>query len=127
MMIKSKQPSAVSTTFDALLSIIESKEPGTILPAQELLSKQFGISRTVLREAMSMLITRNIVTVRSKIGTRVNPKSEWLHLIPQSMNTEIQETLIMFMATFRVLGYEGYYAYTRSQALLTTLPPKDSQ
>ena|ERR1700682_1952766 len=127
MNIKDKQPSAVSTIFYALLSLIESKESGTLLPAQEALAKQFGVSRTVLREAMSMLITRNIVTVRPHIGTRINPKSEWLHLMTQSMNTEIQETLIMFMATFRVLGYEGYYAYTRAQSLLDVLPPKDTK
>jgi DNA-binding FadR family transcriptional regulator len=127
MTIKDKQPSAVSTIFYALLSLVESKEPCTILPSQEALSKQFGVSRTVLREAMSMLITRNIVTVRPHIGTRINPKSEWLHLIPQSMNTEIQETLIMFMSTFRVLGYQGYNAYLRAEALLDYLPPKDTK
>src|SRR3546814_14469176 len=39
--------------------------------------KQFGTSRTVLREAIKMLAAKGTVVSRSKVGTRVRERSAW--------------------------------------------------
>ena len=117
-----KQSSAVSRTFDALLTLVNSQGPGSFLPPQEVLAKNLGVSRTVLREAMSLVLARNIVTVRPKVGTRINPVSDWLVIVPQNTATDVREVLTMFMSVFRVMGYKDQHAYVRAQALLEKFP-----
>jgi GntR family transcriptional regulator, galactonate operon transcriptional repressor len=51
--------------------------PGSLLPNTAELSERFGVSRTVLREAYSLLTAKALIVARPKIGTRVRPKSEW--------------------------------------------------
>jgi DNA-binding FadR family transcriptional regulator len=41
------------------------------------LSKEFDVSRTVMREALSMLLARDMLDVRPKIGTRIRPMRDW--------------------------------------------------
>ncbi|MFC3676253.1 FadR/GntR family transcriptional regulator [Ferrovibrio xuzhouensis] len=50
---------------------------GELLPAEADLMKQFGTSRTVLREAIKMLAAKGMVVSRSKVGTRVRERSAW--------------------------------------------------
>jgi DNA-binding FadR family transcriptional regulator len=40
--------------------------PDQLLPPQDVLAAEFGVSRTVLREAISRLLARNMVEVRLK-------------------------------------------------------------
>jgi DNA-binding FadR family transcriptional regulator len=47
------------------------------LPPQDVLSKEFDVSRTVMREALSMLLARDMLDVRPKVGTRVRPMRDW--------------------------------------------------
>ena len=56
--------------------------PGEILPEQGELSRQLGVSRTVVREATKVLATMGLVESRSKRGTVVLPRSEWRLLDP---------------------------------------------
>ncbi len=53
------------------------KNTAPILPPQDVLSKEFDVSRTVMREALSMLLARDMLDVRPKIGTRIRPMSDW--------------------------------------------------
>ncbi|CAE6868149.1 hypothetical protein R69746_08235 [Paraburkholderia aspalathi] len=57
--------------------IVMDEYPGDVLPAQEILCKQFGISRSVLREAVSALSKRGILHILPKIGMRVTPVCNW--------------------------------------------------
>lgn len=50
---------------------------GELLPAEVELIKQFGASRTVLREAIKMLSAKGMVVSRSKVGTRVRERAAW--------------------------------------------------
>lgn len=50
---------------------------GTLLPAEAELMKQFGTSRTVLREAIKTLSAKGMVVSRTKVGTRVRKRSAW--------------------------------------------------
>lgn len=50
---------------------------GTTLPGDVELAARFGVSRTVLREAMKTLAAKGLIVPRARIGTRVTPKDHW--------------------------------------------------
>lgn len=50
---------------------------GSILPSDAEMMERFGVSRTVLREALRTLEAKGMVEARPKVGTRVAPKSRW--------------------------------------------------
>lgn len=50
---------------------------GHILPGDAELIGQFGVSRTVLREALKTLAAKGLVEARARVGTRVLPRSRW--------------------------------------------------
>ncbi|WP_299651273.1 FadR/GntR family transcriptional regulator [uncultured Jannaschia sp.] len=50
---------------------------GALLPGDEALAERFGVSRTVLREAMKTLAAKGLVVPRARVGTRVRPRHEW--------------------------------------------------
>ena len=55
-----------------LQTILERRlKPGDRLPSEQKLCEQFGVSRTVIREALSSLAARGIIEVRSGSGLRV--------------------------------------------------------
>ncbi len=51
--------------------------PGTILPNEAEWSANFGVSRSVVREAIKMLMAKNLLSSRQKIGSWVAPKEYW--------------------------------------------------
>lgn len=56
--------------------------PGSVLPTEPELAQQFGVSRTVVREAVQALATRRLVAVRQGSGMRVESPEQWNHLDP---------------------------------------------
>jgi DNA-binding FadR family transcriptional regulator len=54
--------------------------PGTILPNEAEWSEMFGTSRSVVREAIKMLMSKNLLVSRTKVGSRVEPRENWNHL-----------------------------------------------
>lgn len=50
---------------------------GDILPGDGEMMARFGVSRTVLREALKTLEAKGLVEARAKVGTRVLPQSRW--------------------------------------------------
>ncbi len=50
---------------------------GSILPRDAELMDMYGVSRTVLREALKTLEAKGLVEARPKVGTRVCPRSRW--------------------------------------------------
>jgi DNA-binding FadR family transcriptional regulator len=72
-----KERSLVSKVMDGLVSGIVEEKYGAVLPPQDVLSKEFDVSRTVMREALSMLLARHMLDVRPKIGTRIRPMRDW--------------------------------------------------
>lgn len=69
--------SLVDKALDRLLEIVIEQGPGNAIPPQDQLARQIGVSRTVLREAISKLLTLGVITVRPKVGTTVNDTSKW--------------------------------------------------
>ncbi len=53
---------------------------GEVLPGDHDLGEQFGVSRSVLREAMKTLAAKGMVVPRTRIGTRVTDKRLWNYL-----------------------------------------------
>lgn len=56
--------------------------PGSLLPNEAEMCSRFGVSRTTLREAYSVLAAKSLIVARPKVGTRVRPKSDWNMLDP---------------------------------------------
>lgn len=50
---------------------------GELLPRDEALAERFGVSRSVLREAMKTLAAKGLIVPRARVGTRVRPRHEW--------------------------------------------------
>jgi DNA-binding FadR family transcriptional regulator len=55
---------------------------GSLLPNEEELAGEFGVSRTALREAVKVLAAKGLVQSRPRVGTRVRPRTLWNHLDP---------------------------------------------
>ncbi len=49
----------------------------SLLPGDVELMQQFGVSRTVLREALRTLAGKGLIEARARVGTRVLPRSDW--------------------------------------------------
>jgi DNA-binding FadR family transcriptional regulator len=60
------------------LAIVGGAMPvGSGLPGDAEMMGRFGVSRTVLREALKTLEAKGLVEARAKVGTRVLPQSRW--------------------------------------------------
>jgi DNA-binding FadR family transcriptional regulator len=51
--------------------------PGALLPSEPEMSANFGVSRTVVREALRILGAKGLIDVRHGSGTRVTPPEQW--------------------------------------------------
>jgi DNA-binding FadR family transcriptional regulator len=51
--------------------------PGDILEGEIVSSEQFSVSRTAYREALRILAAKGLIDARPKVGTRINPPSQW--------------------------------------------------
>lgn len=56
--------------------------PGGLLPNEEVLGAELGVSRTALREAIKVLAAKGLVESRPRVGTRVRERRLWNHLDP---------------------------------------------
>lgn len=50
---------------------------GKTLPNEETMGKSYNVSRTVVREAVKVLTSKGLLEVRTKIGARVRPQTDW--------------------------------------------------
>jgi DNA-binding FadR family transcriptional regulator len=51
--------------------------PGSVLPNEAQWAADFSVSRSAVREAIKMLMAKNLLTSRPKVGSRVEPKEYW--------------------------------------------------
>ncbi len=56
---------------------------GSVLASDVVMMERYGVSRTVLREALKTLEAKGLVEARPKVGTRVSPRSRWNFFDPQ--------------------------------------------
>jgi len=55
----------------------ETLPPGCLLPAEGELAARFGVSRTVIREAIRGLASYRLVRIRHGVGSYANPREAW--------------------------------------------------
>jgi DNA-binding FadR family transcriptional regulator len=55
-------------------------QPGDSLPSEDILLARYGVSRTVLREALNVLFGKGLLDARPKRGTIVRPRADWNQL-----------------------------------------------
>ena len=69
---------------DALVPMIVNGElaPGSLLPTEPEMSTRFGVSRSVVREALRVLGAKGLIEVRHGSGTRVTLPERWDPLDP---------------------------------------------
>ncbi|MCK6441541.1 FadR/GntR family transcriptional regulator [Elstera cyanobacteriorum] len=79
--------------------------PGALLPNEETLSAELGVSRTALREAIKVLASKGLIESRPKIGTRVRPAKVWNLLDP--------DILAWSLATRPALEFVGKFLELR--------------
>jgi GntR family transcriptional regulator, galactonate operon transcriptional repressor len=63
---------------------------GEVLPTEPVLCKEFGFSRTVIREGVKLLEERGLVVVEQGRGTTVQPRSSWNMLDPLVIRTALE-------------------------------------
>lgn len=56
---------------------------GSKIPNEQTLCDQFSVSRTALREALKLLISKGLLLSKSKVGTTVTDKENWNFFDPQ--------------------------------------------
>lgn len=50
---------------------------GAVLPNEPTLAAELGVSRNALREAIRVLVSKGLVEVRQRTGTKVLPREDW--------------------------------------------------
>lgn len=83
-----------TVTRELALKIIEADRGGDVIsfPNEADLSTQLGVSRTVVREAMKVLVDKGMVEMRPRAGTRSRPQSAWKLLDPDILNWQVELT-----------------------------------
>ena len=78
-------------------------KPTELLPPERDLAAQFGVSRNVVREAIKILQSRGLITIRHGVGTMVNgPSSEPLqHVFTRALHG--QEDALLQLTEVRLL------------------------
>lgn len=77
---------------------------GSSLPGDAEMMDRFGVSRTVLREALKTLEAKGLVEARAKVGTRVLPQSRWNLFDRQILSWKLESgPSPAFLASFQTI------------------------
>jgi DNA-binding FadR family transcriptional regulator len=68
-------------------------EVGASLPPEPVLCEEFGVSRTVVREAIKSLVAQGLLVTGPKLGTRVLPDEHWNWFDPEVIAWQAQAGL----------------------------------
>lgn len=82
-------------------------KPGDLLPTEDELGRQLGVSRPSLREGLRALAVRGLVESRTRRGTIVLPKTSWDDLDPDVLGwmakAEPDEAYLMALLEIRTI------------------------
>jgi len=59
-------------------------------PNETQLCRQLGVSRTILRESMKVLVDNGMVEMRPRAGTRARPRCQWRLLDPDILSWQAE-------------------------------------
>lgn len=77
------------------IAIVAGEYPqGALIPLDPDLEEMFGVSRTVVREAKKTLVAKGLLKSKAKVGTRVQPATEWSMFDPDVLrwHTSVKDT-----------------------------------
>ncbi|HEX9016777.1 MAG TPA: FadR/GntR family transcriptional regulator [Chloroflexota bacterium] len=77
--------------------------PNALLPKEQALSEQLGVSRMVVRESLRMLAAFGLVDVRHGVGAYVNPPEAWQVAEPLSLLLRAERESLMHWWQLRAL------------------------
>ena len=82
-------------------------EAGDKLPGEAEILDRFGISRTVLREAFKILSAKGLIVSKTRVGTKVLPRTSWNLFDPDVLSWQvadgIDEKLRADLTAFRLV------------------------
>jgi DNA-binding FadR family transcriptional regulator len=86
---------------------------GATLPGDAELMERFGVSRTVLREAMKTLAAKGLIVSRSRIGTKVTDRATWsffdADILSWHFDCGVDEAFLVHISEIR-LAFEPFAA-----------------
>ncbi len=81
--------------------------PGSLIEEEAALSRRFGVSRTVVRDAVKVLVGKGLLEVRRGIGTRVNPREQWslldVDVLAWQLSTQADSAMLLQLMEVRQL------------------------
>lgn len=81
---KRSRPAHSSLAQQLGIAIVTGQHPpASVLPGEIEFAEQFGVARSVIREALRTLAAKGLVESRPKAGTRVRERREWNLLDPE--------------------------------------------
>jgi len=88
--------------------------PGNLVEDEGALSERFQVSRTVVRDAVKILVGKGLLEVRRGIGTRVKPRADWGLLDDDVMAWQLSEppradTLLQLLEVRQVFEPQAAY------------------
>ena len=80
--------------------------PGTVLPPEAELLARFGVSRTILREAIKTLAAKGLIYSKTRVGTSVLDQQHWnyfdVDLLTWRLERGMDETFFSHLVDVRV-------------------------
>jgi GntR family galactonate operon transcriptional repressor len=81
----------VAVVHDLVAAIVTGEvQPGQSLPPEGVLSQQFGVSRTVIRESVKRVEEKGLVNIAQGRGTEVLPAGSWNVLDPVVLSALVE-------------------------------------
>ena len=81
--------------------------PGSLIEEEAALSRRFGVSRTVVRDAVKVLVGKGLLEVRRGIGTRVKPREQWalldVDVLSWQLSTQADSAMLLQLMEVRQL------------------------
>ncbi|ESQ79234.1 FadR/GntR family transcriptional regulator [Asticcacaulis sp. YBE204] len=84
-----------SIVQDLGVGIVTGRFDDVPFPTESALCEHYGAARTVLREAVKMLIAKGLITTRPKQGIRVSPEHNWNLLDPDVLRWLLERKFSM--------------------------------
>ncbi|GLS32659.1 DNA-binding transcriptional regulator, FadR family [Mesorhizobium albiziae] len=93
--LKLPRPRVLPNVVRAIASDVLSRRypPGAMLPRESDLGTEYGVSRTVIREALKVLAAKGLVLSRPRVGTIVCDRNKWSIIDPQVLAWYTPDTI----------------------------------
>ncbi len=119
LQVKPPEKSTLTRQVTSLLTeeiVSRRLPPNELLPKEQALAEQLGVSRMVIRESLRMLAALGLVDVRHGVGVYVNPPEAWEVAEPLSLLLRADRESLMRWLEVRALFEVGLVRLAASRA-----------